>query len=52
MCLGLTYNGEDEHGNIKWDGCANVKLRVFEGAVKFGHLIASFNINTNHWVAQ
>lgn len=49
---GLTYNGTDQKGNIRWDGCANVKLRVYEGATKFGHLIASFNINTNNWVAQ
>ncbi|PNF39053.1 Lysophospholipid acyltransferase 5 [Cryptotermes secundus] len=54
VCIiaGLTYNGKDSSGKHQWDGCANVKLRVFEGASKFGHYIASFNINTNHWVAQ
>jgi hypothetical protein len=54
VCIvaGLTYNGRDSSGKHQWDGCANVKLRVFEGASKFGHFIASFNINTNHWVAQ
>ncbi|XP_069703980.1 lysophospholipid acyltransferase 5 [Periplaneta americana] len=54
VCIiaGLTYNGKDSSGRTRWDGCANVKLRVFEGATKFGHFIASFNINTNHWVAQ
>ena len=49
---GLTYNGVDSSGQSRWDGCANVKLRIFEGATKFGHYIASFNINTNNWVAQ
>jgi lysophospholipid acyltransferase 5 len=54
VCImaGLTYNGKDSAGKHQWDGCANVKLKVFEGATKFGHYIASFNINTNHWVAQ
>ena len=49
---GLTFNGKDEKGNLLWNGCANVKLRVFENATRFGHLINSFNINTNSWVAE
>ncbi|CAB3362394.1 Hypothetical predicted protein [Cloeon dipterum] len=54
VCIssGLTYNGEDENGKVRWNGCANVRLRVYEGAVKFGHLIDSFNTNTNNWVLQ
>jgi len=54
VCImsGLTYNGKDEKGNLLWNGCANVKLRVFENATRFGHLINSFNINTNSWVAE
>lgn len=52
IILGLTYNGVDDQGNIKWDGCANVNLSKFEGATSFGHYIESFNINTNHWVAE
>ncbi|XP_059486595.1 lysophospholipid acyltransferase 5 [Neocloeon triangulifer] len=54
VCIssGLTYNGENANGKVKWNGCANVQLRVYEGAVKFGHLISSFNTNTNHWVMQ
>ncbi|XP_063220404.1 lysophospholipid acyltransferase 5 [Bacillus rossius redtenbacheri] len=52
ICSGLTYNGKTMEGQSRWDGCANVKLRVYEGATKFGHFIASFNTNTNHWVAQ
>lgn len=49
---GITYNGTDSDGSAKWDGCANVNLKVFEGATNFGHYIESFNINTNQWVFQ
>lgn len=54
MCItfGLTYNGKDSKGRIKWDGCANVKLRTFETATLFNHYILSFNINTNNWCAE
>lgn len=51
-CIGLTYNGKDEDGRHQWNGCANVKLRVFENGTRFGHLIMSFNTNTNSWVAE
>lgn len=37
---------------MKWDGCANVKLRTFETCTQFNHYILSFNINTNHWCAE
>lgn len=50
--FGLTYNGKDSKGRIKWDGCANVKLRRFENATEYEHYIQSFNINTNHWSAE
>ncbi|TRY80134.1 hypothetical protein TCAL_08953 [Tigriopus californicus] len=50
---GIAYNGVDEAtGEVKWNGMANVKLRVYEGAHKFQHLIDSFNINTNGWAAS
>lgn len=54
VCImsGLTYNGKDVKGRNTWNGCANVKLRVFENCTTFGHLIQSFNINTNAWVAE
>ncbi|XP_075232979.1 lysophosphatidylcholine acyltransferase 3 protein nessy isoform X2 [Lycorma delicatula] len=54
VCIasGITYNGKDEKGNSKWDGLSNVDLKVFEGATVFNHYVESFNINTNHWVAQ
>lgn len=54
MCItfGLTHNGKDAEGRIKWDGCANVKLRTFETATQMHHYILSFNTNTNHWCAE
>ncbi len=53
VCIisGLSYNGLKEDGSVNWKGCANVKLRRFETASRFGHLIESFNINTNDWAA-
>lgn len=51
IITGLTYNGKDEMGEDRWDGCANVNLIRFETATKFGHLIDGFNITTNKWVA-
>lgn len=54
MCItfGLTHNGKDSKGRIKWDGCANVKLRTFETTTQFNDYILSFNTNTNHWCAE
>jgi len=48
---GLSFNGVKEGGFIDWKGCANVKVGRLEGSTKFGHVIESFNINTNNWVA-
>lgn len=50
--IGLTYNGSDDKGHAKWDGCANVNVGLFEGAQRFIDYIDSFNINTNNWVLQ
>ncbi|XP_066594528.1 lysophospholipid acyltransferase 5 [Prorops nasuta] len=50
--FGLTYNGKDEKGLEKWNGCENVKLGLFENCSEFNHYIMSFNINTNHWCAE
>lgn len=47
---GLAYNGTWDDGKIKWNGGANVRLRIFEKSSRFQHLIDSFNINTNAWV--
>ena len=53
VCIvsGLAFNGVKEGGFIDWKGCANVKVGRLEGSLKFGHVIESFNINTNNWVA-
>jgi len=53
VCIisGLAFNGVKEGGFIDWKGCANVKVARLEGSRKFGHVIESFNINTNNWVA-
>jgi len=49
---GLSFNGvNDKTGKIDWKGCANVKIGRLETSTKFGHVIESFNINTNNWVA-
>lgn len=48
---GLSFNGVHENGFVDWKGCANVKVKRLETSTKFGHIIESFNINTNHWVA-
>ena len=50
--VGLAYSGKDADGNLLWQGCSNVKFRLYESATKFEHLIASFNTNTNAWVAE
>lgn len=50
--LGITYVGTDEQGKQDWSGCSNIKLIVFENATRFQHYIDSFNVQTNHWVAE
>lgn len=52
ICFGLTFNGVDEKGNADWTGCSNIKLLVFENTRRFQHYIDSFNVQTNHWVAE
>uniref|UniRef100_A0A8D0HCX7 Lysophospholipid acyltransferase 5 n=1 Tax=Sphenodon punctatus TaxID=8508 RepID=A0A8D0HCX7_SPHPU len=54
VCIltGLGYNGKDENGKPKWDACANMKVWLFETTPFFTGTIASFNINTNAWVAR
>ncbi|XP_066469990.1 lysophospholipid acyltransferase 5 isoform X2 [Tiliqua scincoides] len=52
ILVGLGYNGKDEKGNPKWDACANMKVWLFETTPYFTGTIASFNINTNAWVAR
>lgn len=52
LFLGLTYNGENEHGEAQWNGLENIGISIFENTTEFNHYIQSFNVNTNHWVAQ
>ena len=54
VIAGLGYNGgtDDSPGDIKWDGVANVRTVRLETCSKFQHIIESFNINTNQWVAS
>ncbi|XP_063150739.1 lysophospholipid acyltransferase 5 [Candoia aspera] len=54
VCIltGLGYNGMDEKGMPKWDACANMKIWMFETTPYFTGTIASFNTNTNAWVAR
>lgn len=49
---GITFNGVDENGKADWSGCTNIKLLVFENTQRFQHYIDSFNVQTNHWVAE
>lgn len=50
--IGLTFNGVDENGVADWTGCSNIKLLVFENTKRFQHYIDSFNVQTNHWIAE
>lgn len=51
MMTGITYNGKDNRGEDRWDGCSNVLLLRYETATKFGHVVQSFNMLTNKWAA-
>ncbi|XP_031630809.1 lysophospholipid acyltransferase 5 [Contarinia nasturtii] len=52
ICFGITFNGVDENGVADWSGCSNIKLLVFENTRRFQHYIDSFNVQTNHWIAE
>ena len=48
---GISFNGIDaKDSKIYWNGLTNVKPLQFETPWSLNDLIASFNINTNHWV--
>lgn len=51
-CFGLTFLKLNADGSEDWSGCENIKLLRFENASKLHHYIDSFNVNTNHWLAQ
>lgn len=52
ILTGLTHNGKNEAGDVKWDGCANVDLWNYETASTCQQLVNSFNINTNKWMGK
>uniref|UniRef100_A0A8C3DWK1 Lysophospholipid acyltransferase 5 n=1 Tax=Corvus moneduloides TaxID=1196302 RepID=A0A8C3DWK1_CORMO len=54
VCIlaGLGYNGKDQNGKPLWNACANMKVWLYETTPLFTGTIASFNINTNAWVAR
>lgn len=52
ICFGLTFKDVDKNGNADWTGCSNIKLLVFENTKRFQHYIDSFNVQTNHWIAE
>uniref|UniRef100_A0A493T1F6 Lysophospholipid acyltransferase 5 n=1 Tax=Anas platyrhynchos platyrhynchos TaxID=8840 RepID=A0A493T1F6_ANAPP len=52
ILVGLGYNGKDQNGKPMWDACANMKVWLYETTPLFTGTIASFNINTNAWVAR
>ncbi|CAH3036054.1 unnamed protein product [Pocillopora meandrina] len=47
---GLGYNGRSADGRVRWDGCNNVHLLLFECAYRFQHVIDAFNLKTNQWM--
>ncbi|CAG0922016.1 unnamed protein product [Notodromas monacha] len=51
MFSGLSFNGQDESGNPKWDGCRNIHVVKYETATEFQQMIHCFNTNTNSWVS-
>jgi lysophospholipid acyltransferase 5 len=52
ILAGLSFNGLDEKGEAKWDGCRNVHISIYETATEYQHMILCFNTNTNAWVAK
>lgn len=52
ILVGLGYNGKDQSGKPLWNACANMKVWLYETTPLFTGTIASFNINTNAWVAR
>ncbi|KAJ7413595.1 Lysophospholipid acyltransferase 5 [Willisornis vidua] len=52
ILVGLGYNGKDQNGKPLWNACANMKVWLYETTPLFTGTIASFNINTNAWVAR
>lgn len=56
VLTGIGYGGpraqESKALRAHWDGLSNVDIQGFETATSLSQIIASFNINTNHWVKR
>ncbi|BFZ24003.1 hypothetical protein BsWGS_27042 [Bradybaena similaris] len=52
ILTGMSYNGVEEKGVAKWDGCTNIKVWQLETGESFSDFIQSFNVNTNQWMAR
>ncbi|XP_078740129.1 LOW QUALITY PROTEIN: lysophospholipid acyltransferase 5-like [Lampetra fluviatilis] len=54
VCIlcGLGYAGRGADGRCRWDACCNIHVAQFERTALFTGTIASFNTNTNAWVAR
>ncbi|XP_057670002.1 lysophospholipid acyltransferase 5-like [Diorhabda carinulata] len=50
--FGITHNGLNEKGLVKWDALSNVNLLTFEGSLGIKDFVKSFNLTTNAWLAQ
>ncbi|RKP13289.1 MBOAT, membrane-bound O-acyltransferase family-domain-containing protein [Piptocephalis cylindrospora] len=56
ILTGIGYGGprklESGAAPAHWDGLSNVDIQGYEMATSLTQIIASFNINTNHWVKR
>lgn len=52
ILTGLSYNGLDDKGHPKWNGCTNIYVKELELGHTFAHFISSFNVNTNQWMSR
>ena len=52
MFCGISYNGVDSDGNVKWDGLRNFSSKLFFFGPTFQTMVDGFNTNTNKWVGR
>lgn len=52
IITGITYNGKDKNGSLKWDGLANAWPVYLESSYRLQDVIAYFNRTTNNWVLR
>lgn len=47
---GISYNGpSDKKNEYRFDGLRNIDPVLYESVTSLGHIISSFNMNTNSW---